>query len=266
MNLKHLTDKCLLADTKKLASEERKITIQLLHHLKEVDKRKLYSDLGYSSLFDFCVIELGYADSSAQRRIVSARLLSEIPSIESKIQSGSLNLTNISNLTHFFREENIVEPAKKEEIIKKVEGLSKRECELKLMQLSENPLEKKHCLWIKNSVMDRLRDYKNLKGTTESWEELILETATIAIADLEKTKFRLVENPRPKIISESRTPTASVKRAVYLRDQKCVKCGGKHNLQFDHKKPFSLGGKSTPENIRLLCFNCNQRERIRQRL
>jgi hypothetical protein len=266
MNLKHLTDKCLLADIKKLALEERKITVQLLHHIREIDKRKLYSELGFSSLFDFCVIELGYAESSAQRRIVSARLLNEVPSIEGKIQSGSLNLTNISNLTHFFREENIFETSRKEEIIQKVEGLSKRECELKLMQLSENPIEKKHCLWIKESVMARLKEYRSLKGTHESWGEIISETASVAISELEKTKFRLVKNPRPTITSDSRTPTASVKREVYQRDKKCVKCGGSHNLQFDHKHPYALGGKSTRENIRLLCFNCNQRERIRQRL
>lgn len=266
MNLKHLTDNCLLSETKKLASSEREITVKLLHHLKEIDCRKLFSELGFTSLFDYCVRELGYADGSAHRRIVAARLLHEIPSIDSKIESGTLNLTNISSLTQFFREEDISDTSIKEDILLKVEGLSKRECELKLMQLSENPIEKKHCLWIKDSVLDRLKEYRDLKGTRESWEEIILETTTNAIADLEKSKFRLVKNPRPSSLSESRTPTASVKREVYQRDKKCVKCGGKFNLQFDHKHPYALGGRSTPENIRLLCFNCNQRERIRQRL
>lgn len=266
MNLKHLTNKTLLADTKKLVSSERELTVQILHHLKEIDKRKLYSDLGFSSLYEYCVKELCYPEASAHRRISSARLLGEIPSIETQIEKGNLNLTTLSNLAQFFRDEEIIDAAKKEKVIKEVEGLSRRECELKLMQLSENPIEKKHCIWIKDSVMERLKDYRNLKGTHESWEEIISDTATIAIADLEKTKFRLVKTPRPITTSESRTPTASVKREVYLRDKKCVKCGGKFNLQFDHKHPFSLGGKSTPENIRLLCFNCNQRERIRQRL
>lgn len=266
MNLKHLTDKCLLAETKKLASSERELTVKLLHHLKEIDIRKLYSELGFSSLFDYCVRELGYADGSAHRRIVAARLLHEMPSIEIKIGTGVLNLTNITSLTHFFREENITDVSVKEDIVQKVEGLSKRECELKLMQLSENPIEKKHCLWIKDSVMERLKEYRNLKGTRESWEEIIMETTSSSIAELEKSKFRLVKSPRSAIVSESRTPTASVKREVYNRDKRCVKCGGKFNLQFDHKHPYALGGKSTPENIRLLCFNCNQRERIRQRL
>ncbi len=266
MNLKHLTDKILIYDTKKLVSSEREVTVKVLHHLKEIDRRKLYSDLGFSSLYDYCVRELGYSEGSAHRRISSCRLLDEIPSISAKIESGNLNLMIVSDLAQFFKEESISDTPRKEAILKEVEGLSRRECELKLMQLSDNPIERKHCLWVKDSVMERLKEYRNLKGTHESWEDIISDTASIAIADLEKTKFRLVKNPRQTKNTESRTPTSSVKREVYQRDKKCVKCGGTFNLQFDHKQPYSLGGKSTSENIRLLCFNCNQRERIRQRL
>lgn len=266
MNLHHLTDKILLEDAKKLASAERELTIKILHHLKEIERRKLYSDLGFSSLYEYCVKELKYTEASAQRRIVAARLLQEIPAIETKIESGALNLTNVASLVHFFREENIDDSKVKFDFIKKVEGLSTRECDLKLLQLSDKPLEKKHCLWITDSVMEKLKEYRNLKGTSDSWDEIISEVTVNSIAELEKIKFKLVKNPRPQVISESRTPTASVKREVYLRDQKCVKCGSKRSLHYDHKLPYALGGKSTPQNIRLLCFNCNQRERIRQRL
>ncbi len=266
MNLSHITDKSLLEDTKKLASAEREITVKVLHHLKEIDRRKLFSDLGFSSLFDYCVRELGYSDGSAHRRISSARLLGEIPSIEEQIEKGKLNLMTLSGLAHFFREENIKDPAKKEKIVKEVQGLSRREVDLKLLQLSENPTEKKHCLWIADPTMDKIKDYRALKGTNESFEELISEAVSIAFADMERTKFKLVKNPLKYSISESRIPSASVKREVYLRDKKCTKCGSKFGLQYDHRQPYSLGGKSTPDNIRLLCSNCNQRERIRQRL
>lgn len=135
MNLKHLTDKTLLENTRKLALAEREITVKVLHHLKEIDSRKLYSDLGFSSLFDYCVRELGYSAGSAHRRISSARLLGEIPSIEKKIEAGLLNLTNVASLSQFFRENHIQGSVQKEDIIAKVEGLSKRECDLKLMLL-----------------------------------------------------------------------------------------------------------------------------------
>ena len=65
MNLKHLTDKVLLDDTKKLAKAEREVTIKILHHLKEIDRRKLFTDLGHRSLHDYCLRELGYSDASA---------------------------------------------------------------------------------------------------------------------------------------------------------------------------------------------------------
>ncbi len=266
MNLKHLTDKILLLDTKRLVASERKLTGEILHHLREIEARKLYSDLKYKSMYDYCLRELGYSEGTAYRRISAARLLNDIPEVEAKLKDGSLNLTNVATLVQFFKENDIQDPPEKRKIIAKVEGLSRRETELKLMQLSDKPTEKKEAIWLSLEVIQRLKDYRTLKGTSESLADVIQESVTIAMAELEKSKFRLVKNPREDKTSSSRTPTASVKREVYQRDKVCVKCGGKFHLQFDHRRPFALGGKSTPENIRLLCFNCNQRERIRQRL
>ncbi len=52
MNLTTLTDKDLLLKTKKLTQTERDVLIQVLQHWKEVERRRLHADLGYSSLFD----------------------------------------------------------------------------------------------------------------------------------------------------------------------------------------------------------------------
>jgi hypothetical protein len=52
-------------------------------------------------------------------------------------------------------------------------------------------------------------------------------------------------------------PTA-VKQEVWYRDEgKCVLCGSRANLQYDHEIPVSKGGGYTVENIRLLCAPCN---------
>ena len=50
-----------------------------------------------------------------------------------------------------------------------------------------------------------------------------------------------------------------VKQVVYKRDGgKCVICGEKDQLHFDHELPFSKGGTGlSPENVRILCARHN---------
>lgn len=69
MHLCHLTDRVLLQETKSLAKTERDLSIKVLHHLKEFERRRLFSDLRYGSLFEYTVKELGYSEPEAARRL-----------------------------------------------------------------------------------------------------------------------------------------------------------------------------------------------------
>lgn len=275
MKLTHLTDQALLSDTKQLVTQERKLGTQVLYHLREVEKRRLFSDLGFASLYDYCQRELGYSAPAAHRRIVSARLLEEMPEIEGPITNGSLSLSNIAMAAGFLKD---VVPEKKKRIIKQIENMSARECEKMLFQLSGNqlpPVKEKEkrldvstkavTIILKDATLEKVQMFKDLSGIA-SWDASLARMSTLALDQLKKTKFKLVNKPGKPSEGKGRYISASVKREVYQRDQVCQQCGTIYKLHYDHREPHSMGGENTAENIRLLCFSCNQRARIRARL
>jgi hypothetical protein len=53
----------------------------------------------------------------------------------------------------------------------------------------------------------------------------------------------------------------TVQMFVWQRDQgRCVQCGGREKLEFDHIIPVAEGGSSTERNIQLLCESCNRKK------
>src|SRR5438067_2861672 len=139
MNLNSLSDDALLKNTLDLVARERELTLQVLHRLREVERRRLYASLGYPSLFEYCVKELGYSNGSAYRRISSMRLLKELPELEEKITRGSLNLSVVSRAQSFFRQENLEGKESKREVLEALVGKSDREAERELVSRARNP-------------------------------------------------------------------------------------------------------------------------------
>src|SRR6187402_3396025 len=98
-----MTNQQLITELKLKVSAEKSLTLEVIKLLSELDRRKCYLELGFSSLFDFAVRELGYEEGAANRRISAARLMREIPEVEEKVESGELNLSNLTQANQFFR-------------------------------------------------------------------------------------------------------------------------------------------------------------------
>jgi len=119
--MKELNDKELIAELKKLKGRENQIVAELVKYLSEVDRRKLYLELGYPSLFAYCCKALGYSESAAYRRIAAARVYSDNPEVYHKLGCGELTLCAVAELS------KVIKPENKEELFSKVEGKSKQE-------------------------------------------------------------------------------------------------------------------------------------------
>ena len=60
MNLKLFSNKDLISNLKNLVKTELRVGVEILHHLKEVERRDLHLKLGYNSLFIYIEIKISF--------------------------------------------------------------------------------------------------------------------------------------------------------------------------------------------------------------
>ena len=101
-SLSGLPDQVLLAHTRSLVLHEQALQLAVLDHLREIQARLLHLRLGFSSLFDYAVRELGYSEGAAWRRIKAMRLCTETAGTRERLQDGSLTLSAAAQLQNTF--------------------------------------------------------------------------------------------------------------------------------------------------------------------
>ena len=77
----------------------------------------------------------------------------------------------------------------------------------------------------------------------------------------ERIEPRLINGntKKRKKVNDKRHIPSSVRREVWRRDQgRCVNCGSREKLEYDHIIPVSKGGSTTARNVELLCQDCNR--------
>src|SRR6187549_1476051 len=99
----------LLAGLSELARQSNALTAQLLAHLVELDERMLHLELGFSSLFAYCVDSLGMSEGSAGRRVTAARVCRRFSEVFERVARGELHLCALCALAPHLNSENAAE-------------------------------------------------------------------------------------------------------------------------------------------------------------
>jgi 5-methylcytosine-specific restriction endonuclease McrA len=188
---------------------ERKITLQVLELLKEVEYRKLYLTLGYGSLHEFCVKELQYSESAAFRRISAMRALCDVPVLEKKIEDGTLSLAVISQAqTHIRQKEKYtsvkMDQQEKASLFESLQGLSTREAEKELFR--KDP-----------ELFDLSMKRESVRQIGADYQELKIVLDPEMQADLEKLKMLLSHSMPGASIKD--ILKFAVKESIKKRDQ-----------------------------------------------
>lgn len=142
----NITNQELESRLKNLVQRERQLLHIILEHICELNTRKIYLERAYSSLYEYLTKELGYSGSAAMRRIEAARLLKDVPVVAEKIQEGTLNLSQIGELSRAIKEkENIsglkVSSLQKEVLLTKIVGKTTSETQKELAVALDIPVK-----------------------------------------------------------------------------------------------------------------------------
>ncbi|MGE5085193.1 MAG: hypothetical protein ACM3MG_02770 [Bacillota bacterium] len=105
MELAKISNHELLNRMNKLVQSERKLTHVILCHINEVESRRLYAELGFDSMFKYLTRHCGYGEDSAYRRLQAARLLKKTPEVAQKLENGTLNLTQLTQVQKCLKQE-----------------------------------------------------------------------------------------------------------------------------------------------------------------
>src|SRR5438128_6428186 len=126
-NLQNVVESLSASDlrtgTHELVRRSHGVEAQLLMYLGEIEERKLYRDWSFSSMFTFCVGELGFSEDVACNRIAVARAGRQFPAVIHAIASRQVHLAGLRMLAPHFTEAN------HRDVLAQAAGQSKRQIE-----------------------------------------------------------------------------------------------------------------------------------------
>jgi 5-methylcytosine-specific restriction endonuclease McrA len=244
-----------------LRRQERRLAVEVLHGLIEVERRRLHLDRGYGSLFAYCVERLGYCESSAGRRIAAARALRNCPRLEGMLLAGEVHVSTVAMAAKAI--------AKDERVLDRIRGKTQRQVEeilaepdgVRELRFAAGPAVREK--------FERVRSLLSGKQPEGVTPEQVLEAALDEYLERnDPTRNRRSERSPRGSGRRSRSIPAGIRRAVQRRDGgRCTyvgsqgrRCGSTWDVELDHVNPYCRGGEHRVENLRLLCSAHNRRE------
>jgi hypothetical protein len=131
--LSSLSDDDLLGRLAALLGRSRMGESDLVAHIGEVDRRRLYAREGSPSMFAYCLEVLHLSEAEAYLRITAARVARDHPVILSMLADGRLHLSGIAKLAPQLTREN------GEELLGRAAHKTKQQIEELVAEVSPRP-------------------------------------------------------------------------------------------------------------------------------
>jgi hypothetical protein len=266
-----------------LVATERKITNEILDLLVTAMERRSFLEFGFSNIFIWLTEGLGYSAGAAHRRIEAARMVRSAPEVKEKLIKGDLNLTTLSKIQTAIRAQSRIAPVSADDrsrALAAVEHKSLPETEKVLVELfpaaksairqdrrttiDENTT--RFALNLPNEVVEKLaraREVLSHKFPNATDAEVIAYALEFFLEKKDVLRQR-VARPESQMGARKELVKSAEARCSYRDLRTGHRCTSKYQIQVDHIKPRSLGGKDEKSNFRALCrqHNLYEAERI----
>ena len=264
-NIQKMSHKELLSQTKSLVLKERSLHTQILQHLSEIKSRQLHLKMGFSSLFEYAVKELGYSEGAAYRRIQTMKLCQQVPETAQKIQEGKLSLSSASQIQTFFEKKVKQEREQKAEKSPPPKNpLTPSSPQKETQQLGFSLTEKKRIL--QEVEGNSTRDTMKLLAQKDS--SLALPTEKVRYLGGGKVEIRLVVDEGCQKRLESllhllahKNPSLSYAELLSILSQEAIQ---KHDPMLKKVKkstltsPQKLASTKSPEEVKSMTTHSRQ--------
>jgi hypothetical protein len=281
----------------RLVRREHQTGAKIIALLAEVAEQEIFVQLGYPSLFRFCVDRLGLSEGCAWMRVQVSRACCRFPSILDALADQRLSLSSAAKLAPHLTTENC------DQLVADCSGKTKREVERYLVKFAPKPVVtpgvRRGSGRRRGSIEPCQPGLQNVRfaadddfaGKLERAGEVsgigthaddiaeVLERSLDAYLDKhdpvrrqarrDKQAEAKKEQPPKKTETPTvakRTPSRAVADQVIIgAGCRCeytgvdgTRCSQRSFLEIDHRTPFAMGGPTKPNNLRVLCEAHNQ--------
>jgi hypothetical protein len=286
--LRSLSDSELVERLPALVQTERHAMADVIEHLVEMERRRLYLRHAASSLYRYCIDRLGYAEDAALKRHRVAKLALRLPQVLDELRAGTIHFTGLFLLSQHLTESNAAA------LLGEARGRSRRQIEHLIAhwfprpdvpaslelgsparsgagRISHGRLEPLSPSRLRVEFSARAELHEKLEKARELLSHAVpggdlgevFERALDALIEQETRKrFGAGKDRKPrKLKMGARHVPVEIARAVWERDQaQCTfvdgeghRCTERRFLTIEHRTPFAHKGPPTFENLCLLC-------------
>lgn len=239
-NIKAMTDNQLIERVEYLVRRERELVECLIWHLQEIQDRKLYIQMGFTSLFECLVKHFKYSEAVTYSRISALKIISAVPEAAEALNSGEVNLTTLSLTQSFIRKQEKetgekVSPEQKVQYVESIKNKSTQEVKQILATISpvsKLPLDKvqyldhKHAqlqATIDKTVIEKIEKLKSLishENLDPSYNDILNVALDTAIETIEKK--RGIKMPAIQIETKAETKTETSTQSFSVKSSRYI--------------------------------------------